>query len=340
NKGFKGGILSFSMVWEAHRKDKRAIFENRYFKVNPQIVDPLIARGETLKVIREFAGCSGEAIRSYIHNNDMYEDWRSSKQAINTSRGKHLLREISSLVLWGVFANAKKSGNEINARNIERAIIHWFNPNAKVPFDAIVDFLDRYELHKSQGRMTSLVELTKGLRISVMAASVVLKKFNEEPLNGSIQIHRLKEEEILAVKRGTVIRMPATDIAYFTGLPDYVVSAYFSSDKLKEVRKRYVDNGLSTSLSNILRPVIFPKLTYRSASQFYESKDAGFSDIEARQYIYSSFCNWLAEDDVITLVDNREEISKKIIDALAILHLNPDIDRPYLDSYKVKNNNV
>ena len=143
-----------------------------------------------------------------------------------------------------------------------------------------------------------------------------MKRSGLEPLYGARERHPISEEKKNAVKRSFNLKMSNPDIAYFIGVPSYVVRNYF----VESGKNKGSKHNLVKSFGN---PDAY--LTYRGASQVYEGGDIGFGQKEIEEVL------GLDRRVVSYALKNRTRLEPKIIEALRTIYPDREISKPYLE---------
>ena len=124
-----------------------------------------------------------------------------------------------------------------------------------------------------------------------------------------------------AIRRSVSVKMPMTDIAYFLGIPNYVVSNNIKLLELNNKRPEVPNRIKSFKIGKGKCPL---GLNYRLASEIYEGRDkCKFNRDEIAEVLDTK------KEIVDYAFENEDKIRKDIIEAFRILYKDNKINAPY-----------
>jgi len=284
------------------------------YKYRPEI-DALIENGASLPEMSKITKITRQAVDYYIINSGQYEEWRRKREEVlqapkleaeqKTQLYQSLvyilearLSELSKKESWAI----QKASQYIQSQKFIR-----YRP------EQLVGLFERRERAENSGELLSLKEL--GEPFGMKYPSDVGRIFSEvgfEPMYGKRERYILTpKEKKEALKRSPALNMSSNDIGYFLEIPFYVVDNYFA--------RRGVKHRSKIDRKEFGRYV----LTYRLASQIYESQDAFF--------LTSNIPELLGTNRKIVdyAIENRHKIEPEIIQALRTLYASDNIHNPY-----------
>jgi len=277
-----------------------------------RIVNEIISAGESLPSIGRTVGVTSEGISQYIDRTGQYDNWkenrRSYKQRLQAER-----QNLANALLARLYSMTEQEGGWEYAKAIEddRKKDHRQD---NIPIKKLVKFFREYRTAVESGNPSSMEELAKKSEIGTYGSSVqgLMDRARLEPLFGRLE--RYPKGKITAVKDTFDSDLTGNDIAYFSRVPSAIVYKHF---KRIGGRKRKFPVKIIGRKSE-------DKLTYRRASEVYESQDLGFN-IDEIAYLLD-----LNPRLVSYTIENRREISGRIIEVLDILHPEQKHEKPYI----------
>lgn len=186
-------------------------------------------------------------------------------------------------------------------------------------FFELKTIFDRYHEAEQKGIKLSLEEIAEKLDIYASSCGLILKKSGLEPMYGTRKRSSpISEEKIEAIKRAYATGLTFVDIGYFLNLPHYTCQ-----QRTKKSREQKKLIKIWSKRIEECAPHTEASLSYRLASQIYESIDLGFNQ-EQTSFLLD------AKDFVVEYaLEHRTEIEPKLIDQLKILYNNPNHNKPY-----------
>lgn len=288
-------------------------------------IDRLIEQGKMLKEIGqdEQVNLSRERVRQYILQTGQYDDWKEKKLE---GKGKTTAQlqtrgEFCSLLEARADQLAEQRGWAYQKAWEYRSSL-MVQPKGKIPFKSLLTLFRRYEKAKEKGEKRSLEELAEGL-FYASDAGRILRRVDLEPMYGIRDRHQVHYETKLAINRAArrLPRISHPDIAYFLDFPLYVVQQH----PAMRARKRGRGSGAKRIIKIFGRG--FGKgtdyLTYRLASQIYESKAAGFNQLETAELLDTT------TRIVQYALQHKREIAPVIMRTLRVLYPYEKVKRPY-----------
>ncbi len=267
-----------------------------------------------------------QAVHQYADQSGQKYYWRQQqvKYKFSTHEDKNKMIQLRQHILYCLEEHIKVKAHEQGwayEKMVEADFSRRKNPD-NIPLEKILLFFQRYEQTLQEGKPPSLKELSKGY-FHFSSASTFLRQIGIKPPLGrkyrpSSQILAKKKE---LVRRGGSTVLPEKDIAYFTNIYVGSVYNYFEQQggrrhPAERLRIKYSGFGGTKSV-----------LTYRLASQIYESIDA---------------CRFTLEETTILLdiplnvvehaLEQKTAISATIIDALRIMYPQASIAVPYFQA--------
>lgn len=297
----------------------------RSLKMDRTLANELIAQGLALREIaEESGGVTGERVRQYINSSGQHEKWKEAKLApkVKEKERKATIGQILGGVLQRAYENASWEEQRAFDYIATRKKLHPHNYDMKT----LIKVFRNYKTALDKGKKVSLKKLSEKSGLLEPGVGTILRRVGLEPMVlGRMNTVRLSQEKKDAMKRAFPIEMSNVDIAYFLGVPIYTPYLYFH---------RYFKNGGERPKVKqeieILRGGLGSgkgrkyHLTYRLASQIYESLDAGFN-VEETAYLLDT-----VPEAVVFANSQRAEIGGKIKRALKTLYPDKKFRKPYV----------
>ena len=286
----------------------------------PVDVDSLVRSGTSVREIKEAIGVDvvNETVRQYIVRTGKYEVWKKAaktsrvSQKVMRKERRNALRDILFCVNSRLLQLVDEEDRWAYQTAMEyRSSYEVERTKGLRSFDTILAFFKRYQTARDSGVRLSLAELAEGLLCAPNQAMDVLDRVGLHSLYWE-QKNALSKDQERAIKRSFKLDMNASDIAYFIGAPPQNVYNAFKRDDAETARRIF------------LTQIQGEKLTYRLASQIYEAKDLRFTPSEISELFDTS------PEIVEYALENRTNISYKIMHALRKLYPKREITRPYI----------
>ncbi len=266
-------------------------------------------------------GCY-EQVRKELIEKKLHKVWKKARRRFISGKKeersenkdlirarKQVLEEIVNVVSGSIVKKLREDSNDWAYRKT----LDYFMENTvrTLVFEDILEFLRRYKSCQDQGTKRSLMELSKGLSISYTVAGRILSSLDLKPLYGTKEWVILTKDDKSRIQRAYSIEMPATDLAYFLGLP------------LNKVIENFKDIGKRRQC-RVITCLDGSPLTYRIASQIFMAKDAGYTDEE----VMSEFN--MSQRLLNYFYRNKKDLKETIINALRVIYKDHKVSKPYL----------
>ncbi|MCH7567955.1 MAG: hypothetical protein IIA87_00905 [Nanoarchaeota archaeon] len=290
--------------------------------------DRLIGRGLSFGQIAERAGVSRSTVLRYVNISNQREKWRESREGYkNAPKIKAQKEREEDEERIGVVRGLIRSVQDNSLKKLDEdeewAARKALAVRGRHPFyevGKLYTIFVRYREAEKREYKLSLEELGEGTGIWFPQVGRFLKEAGLSPLYGKRDRHATPAEKKEAIRRSVYVEMPYLDIDYFLGLPALVVNNNIRGGGLRDKRpdtKPWIKSfGIRSNLGT---------LNYRLASQVYEAQDLGFSVSETMELLDSG------NELVNYALENRGEISDKIVGALEVMYPDRDISKPYRD---------
>ena len=263
--------------------------------------------------IADELGCSTNRVRQVA--NQFGYNHRAMKE-----RKLNFVQDISSIIRNAALQKAYGASWAFG-KALEYAMTYSKGGNRRYPIDKkfpmLFSLFSRYQNAFQKGEKRSLEELADEAGFSFTYVGIILKRSGLEPLYGGRERHLIPEEKIEAIKRSLDLEVSDPDIAYFIGVPSYVIANYL----VKHGKNKGGKNHPVKSFSN---PTVH--LTHKRASQVYEAQDLSFGQKEIEEVL------GLDSRAVSYALEHRKEVELRIIKALQTIYPARKISRPYLEN--------
>lgn len=186
------------------------------------------------------------------------------------------------------------------------------NYTSEERFPMLLRLFESYENAAEKREKPSLEQLAEDSGFSFTNVGRILKRVGLEPFYGTRERVPPSHEQNDAMERACGLEMSSADIAYFIGVPFYIVSQALIREGIKKKRFppiKSFGNG--------------PALTYRLASQIYKAQDSGFKEKEIAELLE------LDSRVVDYALRHWLVIEPKITNALQTLYSDRGFDKPY-----------
>src|SRR3989344_859329 len=300
--------------------------KNRYkFVKRKPIVDALIREGlPTLENIGKKVNLTRERIRQYIVATDQQEIWderrRERKNILGTivsqinSVGSNLADQIEQARLLNTSEKEKWAYEKVQKYFEVR---RW---SENIDFDLLFSLFQDYHAFQQQSKKVSLEWFAKKYKIWTPSIGRIFKDVGLKPLvlphhKKCIVTSNYKKQ---CLENAVEAPINPVDVAYFLDIPFYVSNQFFRIHYKGDKQRPPVNKWIKIfDLKN--------KLSYRFASQIYETLDTGFS----KEEIIESF--GLSEELYNYALENKPEISQHIMNSLRIIfpERKEEINKPY-----------
>ncbi len=282
------------------------------YRTNPSMDKKIDARWSAPKIAKA-EGVSVQRVHQYIFETGQLAKWKSGRKKIRQAKSqkkreaKNLRSRIASLLKAHVFQRAEQEGWAY-AKAAEYELFHNIPDH---PFEKILAFFIRYQEAKEAGRKDGLQKLSGGLNLTYSQIYSVLEAVDLTSLQDKSKPRRVTQEEKERLERSVCLGMSAADIGYFAGVGESIAQSFFRRTGIK-------------SAQVALPQINNEKLTYRTASKIYEAQDADFTVSETAELVDAS------EGMVSYALKNRENIERKIVQALRVIYWDNTIAKPYV----------
>jgi transcriptional regulator with XRE-family HTH domain/ribosomal protein S8 len=319
-------VKSPSTMWKICRRHNIKL-EGRLesYGTKPE-VDKLIPQGLSLSEMAEKAGLKfRQQVSEYLIRSNQYGLWKKARQrevkketearkqkAEALKQKTELSRKISSILKEVAYKKAYEEPAKESWAH-QKTAQYFLSLRARpkrYSSQLLITIFQRYEKAMNAGEKKSLEALGSDLGLLPAAVSKILASVGVEPLYGSKDKQKIPDCKEPLIKRAFNLPMTCLDAAYFLGVKWHVVSKRFNA-----IGKR----------DHIVKPLTLKRgLNYHQVSQIYESQDAGFTKQETAGLL------GIKEKNIEYAINNRDDLSPKIVDALTKLFPNRVIDKPYL----------
>ncbi len=290
-------------------------------------LDSMIEKGFSLEKIGEVYGVSAERARQIIKEQGKTEIFRTNRHMQTKTfkeNGKNKeLSEILECLTQRINELAKNEGWAY-----EKALEYLDKPRQNAgsrlisnSFDDLLAIFEKYENAQKNGQKLSLIELSEGTNFIFPQVGRILNDVGVLPMygdkwKGRIVTPKHKKE---AVKRSVEVKMSSADIAYFLGVPSYIIENNISEQGLRNKRPK-----INSAIKQFGSRENHEALNYRLASEIYESNDkCKFNSLETAEVLDVS------QKLVNYALEHRNEIEAVILDSLRILYNDSNINEPY-----------
>ncbi len=318
--------MSPAHIYQKYRKDVSLPgFENQknryHSRRNPEI-DELIELGVSLCEIAKKQEISRERVRQYILSTGQYNEWKKAREKNIQEREttKFILRKIVSQIK----EVAKRRGMEEHALAYEKTEKYFSKVNGEYFCGQIFSFLKDYYETRERGEKISIMKLGGKHGLWCDKAYRILKTIGEKPLVKPPKKTRetIPEYKRQALERAAEMPISNSDIGYFLGLSEEVVSRHY---RFSENRDRRANADFHKPLKRFGKAY----LAYRLASQIYEAIDSrkqegcGFSKQETLEVLS-------CDERVFNYaLEHRSEIEPVIIKVLKTAYPDEVVNKPY-----------
>ncbi len=290
-------------------------------------LDSMIEQGLSLKEIGEVYGVSAERARQIIKEQGKTEIFRTIRHMqtkIFKENGKNKeLSEILGCLTQRTDELVKKEGWAY-----QKALEYLDKPRQNAgsrlvsnSFDDLLVIFEKYENAQKNGQKLSLIDLSEGTNFIFPQVGKILNDVGVSPMygdkwKGRTPTPRDKKE---AVKRALAVQIPATDIAYFLGVPNYVIENNITAQGLRKNRL-----NIAHAIKQFGSGKNHRALNYRLASEIYEASDKCKFNIQETAEILD-----VSQKLVNYALEHRNEIEPVILDSLRVLYNDSKINEPY-----------
>lgn len=301
------------------------------YRWRPEL-DRRIANGEAETDIGEALRISRQAVDDYIKRSGQRVFWQEKRQE---RKDRELLSEKErqqtlELIAGRIWALVEQKARE-QGWAYEKALEYCQKSQRRtgddlIPFEKLVKAYAAYDEAKKLGEKIGLRELARRAGFShVWDIGRTYRIAGVKPFYGNREICHLSSAQKAALELALPLGMGAPDIGYFLNIPDYVVCQKRTKQLIQPPRKQ----GLHTLPSQDKVPgVRFHHLTYRLASQIYESVDLGFTAEETQQLL-STPDKTLHPKILEYALQHRPEIEQPILHALDTMFPEKRHEKPY-----------
>lgn len=284
--------------------------------------DKLIEQGKNICEIGKAEGVTREAVRSYIKKKGLYKDWIAKRT--NPKKEENSRKNTLCSIIHSIFEKRVSELSENEQWAVRKALEYEEMPYTHLSFEKTFRLFKEYREAQVKGEKISYSQLGErcGLRYNTIEQVLVSSRLGS--LSGRKPLEKTPKWKMKAIRRAVNLKLSCADIGYFLQLPKEIIHQNFHywdiADKRPKgdfVIKRFYRKGN--------RGAVGGSLSYRLASQIYESKDAGFSRQETVELLDTS------NKAVEYALNYKQEISNKIIRALKVLYPKARTEKPYVN---------
>ncbi len=271
--------------------------------------DELIARAVSGHQIAKLEGKKPQGIYEYMHLTNQHEAWKEKREELRKAQIEERDKKaLISSVISSVTTSKLLSLEDPQAIQKVQEYRGSY-PKSNLPLDGLYTFFSRYCEAQRKGEKHSIVELCDGTGLDPTTAGRVLSVVGLLPLYGTRERHALPKHKKEAIKRIALFPASALDIGYFLGVPKHSVDAH------RGIKVRGQESRAFPRITGI-------SLTYRLASQIYEAKDLGFSDLETAELLD-------IQQEHIDYVRKDKSLKTEIRTIIKTLYPRRKISKPY-----------
>ncbi len=233
------------------------------------------------------------------------------QQKLERQKEKQLERETKSQFLFKLKECLyKKVGEEGWA--MQKAVEALYARNRRTyKLQDIYAIFQKYERAQREGKKLSLEELAEGTPFLFVDVGRLLREIGVEPMHGNLDKKATSQWKKQSIDKAyEKVSISTYDIAHFIDVNPQVV------------RKRFCKKGKRENIQTI-KDWGKQKLTYRLASQIYETVDLGFNQSETAELLDAN------PKVVEYALSERKGLEPTIINALQVLYPQETITKPY-----------
>ena len=280
-------------------------------------IDELIVQGFTLEKMGEAVNLTRERIRQYIKATQKHEFWREKRKEAPPKATKkmrnNLDKRLLSVLEGRALTLAQKEGWAYQKSAEYYYVVSRQN---RIEFSTLIKLFKSYETAKKRNKQLALEDFARETGISVGCISKIFRRVGVEPMYGNLERHITPQHIKDIIDRSLHLKISTADVAYFLGVSAHVV------------QERFQALGTRPKIKIDITRIKKETLTYRLASQIYESYDAEFREEEIPEIVDTN------ERLVRYALEHRKDIEPRIIEILNKLYTDQEICQPYLLSKK------